>query len=125
MKARPPYAITASSVCKGSLCLTLPIEEPDAPERRPVSRGECHADLAQRRDTVWHEAFAAGFVDGRLRPVRDDDLQASLARGYGGGKPGRPAANNEEVRFRGCGALYHWSRIISAQKPGPIARSTP
>ncbi len=126
MKAHPANAKAASGVWKAGLGLAPVVEEADTPKLRPVSRGEFHADLAERCYPVRHEAFATSLVDGRPRPVRDDHLQASLARGKGGSQPSRPATNNQHVRFRGqCGSRHHWSRIISAQKPGPIANSTP
>jgi len=40
---------------------------------------QLHADSTQCRQPVWHEAFAARLVDGRLSPIRNYDLKAVLA----------------------------------------------
>jgi hypothetical protein len=51
------------------------------------------------------KTFAAGFIDGRLAAVDDGDGEISLPRRNGGGKTGRSAANNDNVRIRHCTSI--------------------
>ena len=48
-------------------------------------------------DGVGHEAFAAGFVDGRGETVGDFHGEALLGSGYGGGEAGRACSNDEDI----------------------------
>jgi hypothetical protein len=55
------------------------------------------AETLQSAKRIGHQAFAAGFVDGRLCAIRHHDVKASLACGDRGGQPSRPAANHKHV----------------------------
>jgi hypothetical protein len=42
--------------------------------------GEIHAKIAQGHQAVWHDAFAASFVNGRVRGVCKGHTHSALCR---------------------------------------------
>jgi hypothetical protein len=55
------------------------------------------AEILKSAKRIRHQAFAAGFVDGRLCAIRNRDVKTSLACGDRGGQPSRPAAHHKHV----------------------------
>ena len=58
--------------------------------------------------------------------IRKDDIEAHLTRSQSSGKSGRSTTNNEHISLtRWEAGHHHFNRIISRQKPGPMAINTP
>jgi hypothetical protein len=74
--------------------------ESDAGEFRAVMRFEMDAELDKGAVGFRHQAFAAGFVDGRAESVGDEDVGAALAQGDGSGQAGGSSADDEYVTGR-------------------------
>ena len=101
-------------------------EEADAGEGSAGGGFEIDAEVSEGGDGVGHEAFAAGFVDGRGHAVGDFDGEAQLSGGDGAGEAGGTTAGDEDVGGvrvrRSCRKdLYHLSKTSSEQNAGPMA----
>jgi hypothetical protein len=57
-----------------------------------------NSQLREGGATIWHQALAAGFVDGRARAVSDDNIETALTRGDGSGQSCGASANYENIR---------------------------
>jgi hypothetical protein len=55
------------------------------------------ADGCEGFERVGHEAFAAGFVDGRLHCVDDFDVKALMGSGDSAGEAGWACSNDDDV----------------------------
>jgi hypothetical protein len=103
----------------------LVIHETNAAKGKPTRGAELHANLTQCRDRIRHQTFTASLVDWRASSVRNNNLEAVPASRQRRSEPGRPAPDHKDVGLGGQVHIHHRSRIISEQKPGPIAKSTP
>src|SRR5690606_3927364 len=74
------------------------------------------AELAEERDAVRHDPFAARLVDDACARLDDEDMHAAQARGDGGGEARGAAARDDEV-----GPHASTSRRVSSTS---IARSS-
>ncbi|SPF41101.1 hypothetical protein SBA4_2640004 [Candidatus Sulfopaludibacter sp. SbA4] len=67
------------------------------------------AQRARGGQSIRHDAFAAGFIDGRHGAIGEQHLKSAPAGGDGGGQPGRAAPDYENVSGTGekihCGTL--------------------
>jgi hypothetical protein len=77
------------------------VDVADAAEFRAAFRRGGHAEGVQKRDTVRHDAFTAGTIDGRMALVEDGDRQALHACADGNGEPGRSASYDDEIEVLG------------------------
>ena len=70
MQTRPadPNSLPVWKICRR---LGVAIQESYASKLKARSAGKLHAQERQSCLRLWHQAFAARFIDGRLRPVRD------------------------------------------------------
>jgi hypothetical protein len=87
------------------------VEEADAAEGmilRPAQIAiEIEAEGGEGFESVGHEAFAAGLVDGRAHGVNDFDVEAFACRGDSGSEAGGACANDEDIRLCYGGAKWH------------------
>lgn len=60
-------------------------------------RRQLNSQSLQGHKTMGQQAFAASFVDRRLRAIGNDHAQSALTRGDSDGEPGRAATCNENV----------------------------
>ncbi len=74
----------------------------DAAGLAQFAAGDLDAQGSQRGDTARHDAFSAGFVDGRGPGFDDDGLQAGERGVDGGGQTGRPATGHQYVDHAGA-----------------------
>src|SRR5882762_3430706 len=65
-------------------------------------------------------AFAASLVDGWLRPIGDDNVEASLSCGNRGSQPCGASADNEHVR-----PLQHLHLVRGELKGPPFSPLSP
>ena len=105
------------------LHLSVAVRETNAAKWRCLPGTYTNAQLAKRCQAIRHDAFAARFVDGRLRAVNDGDSKTRLSSRNGRRQSGGTPAGNEHFGVKNgldhC--LYQRSRTSSAQKPGPMA----
>ena len=97
-------------------------DESNAPKGIRLVQTYLDTQPAECRHGVRHQAFATSLIDGRPGVVGYGDPEAFLASSDGGGKPGRTAADNENI-VSDCtlSNSYQRSSTNSEQKPGPIA----
>lgn len=125
MKAGAPKA-EAMALRERRLGREIVFDKADTAEREGLAPVRLDADAMQGGDAIWHQAFAAGFVERRLSPIYENNAETLLAGGQSGGKAGGTAADHDDVGFGDRLAdAHHWSSTISEQKPGPIASSRP
>ena len=72
--------------------------ETNAAKRERVFRIELDSQATECAERVRHEPFAAGFVDGRLRSVRDGDVESLEPRCDRRRQPRGSAADHENIR---------------------------
>src|SRR5580700_8887936 len=75
----------------------LLVQKSDATEADSISVFKIHPDAKQRIKRIGHKTFATGLVDWRLSTIREDDIEAHLARSQSRGESGRPTANDEHI----------------------------
>jgi hypothetical protein len=68
---------------------------------------EIEAEGGEGFKRVWHEAFAAGLVDGRAHGVNDFDLEALVCGGDSGSEASGACANDEDIRLCYGSAKWH------------------
>ena len=78
--------------------------EGDAGEFCSVMGLELDAEVGEGSADLGHEAFAAGFVDGRAEGVDEEDVGSALAEGYSGGEACGAGSGDEYV----TAAVTHW-----------------
>ncbi len=71
MQMRAPDSI-GGPAGKHSLGFHAMAYKTNAAERMCVALGNGDAKLLQSLDSIWHQAFAAGLVDGRDGAIRND-----------------------------------------------------
>ena len=59
--------------------------------------GQMNSDSGCGGDGIRHQAFSAGFVDGRAIAIGYPATESHVSRGDSGRDPGRPAADYENV----------------------------
>src|SRR5271165_2575125 len=75
------------------------ITKADATEGRSVAGVQFDAESGQLTARVRHDAFAAGFVDGRLKSIDEENIDSVLSQCNGGGETSRAAAHDQYI---GC-----------------------
>ena len=73
------------------------LDELDAMERKCLAGREADAKLRERRNTVRHNAFAAGLVDGRQPAVSQQDGESGQPGGNRRRQPCRSTSGYENV----------------------------
>jgi hypothetical protein len=97
MEQGSAYAYAAiHTMWKQSLSLEFIVQKTYATEWHP-QMPHLYANPTQCRDSVWHQTFAASFVDGRKRPVCNNDFKAALTRGKRSCQSGRTGTNYENA----------------------------
>jgi hypothetical protein len=95
-------ANTQTNICiiwKGRFSFGFVVQKPYASKWRPVLDSQLHADLTQCCDPIWHQAFTASFVDGRLSTIRNNNFKAATANSKRSSESGWTATNYEDVSF--------------------------
>src|SRR5579863_5267982 len=110
---------------KGGFSYRIFPQEADAAKRGSQRPIDPHPDFRKRCKPIRHQTFAARLVDRRPPSVDDDDIEPPLAGGECCREACGPAADNDEIGFGGWSGAHHCNRIISEQKPGPIASRIP
>jgi hypothetical protein len=111
---------------KGRLNFESIVQKPYAAEGRSLLGTELNANPTQCRDPVRHKAFRASFINGRLRPIRHNNIEAVLPGGKRGCEPGRTAANDEDVGFqRSRAAVHDRTKVIFERSREPMAWTKP
>ncbi len=72
------------------------VSKRDAGERAAMEVGG-NPESGEGTAGIGHKAFAAGFVDGRLSGVGQQDVGTAQAKGDGGSESGRAGANDQYV----------------------------
>src|SRR5581483_2107870 len=98
--------------------------EANALKRRGFLNRDSYSEFRQRRQTVRHDALAAGFVNRRPRAIRHHHLKARRTRRNCRGQTRRSASHDKHFRIQLLSALYHFNSTNSEQNPGPMAAST-
>jgi hypothetical protein len=94
----PPhaYALTGGKV-RLDFC---PVSEKANPaEGVTLTLIHFNTQAAERSERVGHESFAARFVDGRLRAIRNNHVESLLAQRNRRGKTSWTSANDKHIRF--------------------------
>jgi len=92
-----PHTHSRSSMGKRRIHCKSTRQKSNAAERVRILRLDCDSKLFQSRDAVWHQAFAAGFIDRHLRAIGDDDTKAPLPRSDRRRQSRRTATNHEYI----------------------------
>src|SRR5690349_13147393 len=79
-------------------------EETDPSERIRFFGRKDDAELFGGEEAVWHQAFAAGFIDWTVRTLCECDGEAFAARGDGGGEARWSASAHEYIGLKHLGS---------------------
>jgi len=115
VQADAPHGDTAS-VRKIRGYRTAGADKADSAKSETLLGIERNAQLAQRRERIRHQAFAASFIDRWLCGVRHHHVEAFELRRNRSGQARWSAAGYEDV-----GPIYHRNNTSSEQNPGPMA----
>ena len=83
---------------RGNRCnRALAMEEADAAKRLAALALQVDSQGAGGANAIGHDAFAAGFVDGRNHTICQHHLEAALSRGNSGSQASRAASDHQNV----------------------------
>jgi hypothetical protein len=100
MKQRPANTQTKTRIMwKGRFSFGFVVQKPYALKWRPMLDSQIHTDSTQCCDPIWHQAFTAGLVDGRLCPIGNNNFKATAASSKRSGESGWTTTNYEDVSF--------------------------
>jgi hypothetical protein len=86
-------------IWEGCFSFDFVVQKPYASKWRPMLDSQLHADPTQCCDPIWHQAFTASLVDGRLSPIRNHNFKAAAASSKRSSESGWTATNYEDVSF--------------------------
>ena len=89
----------AEAACKrgSDTSFAIAVVEADAQKADSVSAIEVDAELFHCRKRVWHQTFAASFVDWGTIMIGDGHSHTRFHGENGCGKPRRTSAHNKEI----------------------------
>jgi hypothetical protein len=77
--------------------LTSRVHKPNSCKRSSGNSGQIHSKSTERTQSIRHDSFAAGFIDGRTGGVRHGNAKPAFRRRNARRKSGRTSANDEDI----------------------------